>query len=129
MTPVTPEIYRFRFTPEVPMEHARDLVAQAILLAEGIHGPARVRLDCGYFADDARRSLVVDARTKAGQSVAVFFTQLLLNEFELAAFDVERVPKRDGFARQGRLRAMAVSIGGPWRRAMRWLMRSGIVTH
>ena len=97
MTSVTSEIYRFRFTPVVPMDRARDLVARAILMSQEIHGEARVRLDCGYFADDRTRSLVVDARTKAGQSVAVFFTQLLLNEFGLSAFDVERVPKDDGF--------------------------------
>ncbi len=54
MTPVTAEIYRFRFTPDVPMERARDLVAHAILLAQQIHGPARVRLDCGYWADDSK---------------------------------------------------------------------------
>ena len=43
--------------------------------------------------------MVVDARTKAGQTVAVFFAQLLLNEFDMAAFTVERVPRKDGFAR------------------------------
>jgi hypothetical protein len=121
ITPVTPEIYRFRFTPDVSMERARDLVAHAILLAEHIHGPARVRLDCGYFADDRKRCLVVDARTKAGQSVAVFYTQLLLNEFGLTAFDVERVPKDDGFTRRGVLGRVGSWLSDRCRGAVRCL--------
>ena len=129
MTPVTPEIYRFRFTPDVSMERARDLVAHAILLAQHIHGAARVRLDCGYFADDRKRSLVVDARTKAGQTVAVFFTQLLLSEFDLTAFDVERVPKNDGFARGGPRGRFAAWISARWRGAVRRLSRAGSATY
>lgn len=125
MTSVTPEIYRFRFTPEVPMDRARDLVARAILMSQEIHGEARVRLDCGYFADDRTRSLVVDARTKAGQSVAVFFTQLLLNEFGLSAFDVERVPKDDGFPRRGRLGRASAWLGWCWQRTVQALAGAG----
>ena len=122
---MTQEIYRFQFSPEVPMERARDLVAHAILLAQQIHGAARVRLDCGYCADDRRRALVVDARTKAGQSVAVFFTQLLLNEFGLSAFDVERVPKDDGFSRRGSLGRIVASLGSRCRSAVRRFIRAG----
>ena len=125
MTPVTAEIYRFLFTPGVSMERARDLVAHAILLAEHIHGPARVRLDCGYFADDRKRCLVVDARTKAGQSVAVFYTQLLLNEYGLTAFDVERVPKDDGFTRHGPLGRVFAWLSERWRRTLQHLTRAG----
>ena len=125
ITPVTAEIYRFRFTSDVSMERARDLVAEAILLAEHIHGPARVRLDCGYYADDRKRCLVVDARTKAGQSVAVFFTQLLLNHFDLTAFDVERVPKDDGFTGRGMLGRVGAWFSERWRRTVRRLTRTG----
>lgn len=125
MTVITPEIYRFRFTPAVSMERARDLVAEAILLAEQIHGPARVRLDCGYCADDRMRSLVLDARTKAGQSVAVLFTQLLLNEFGMSAFDVERVPKDDGFPRRGHLGRLIASLGNRCRSVFRRFIRAG----
>ncbi|GEM_PF-3404103 len=107
MTPETPEIYRFRFGPEVCMERAQDLVAYAILLAQQVHGEARVRLDCGYAADAGLRSLVVDARTKAGQTVALFFTEMLLKEFGMSAFSVERVPRNDGFRRGGLTRAAA----------------------
>jgi hypothetical protein len=122
---MTPEIYRFHFTPNVPMERARDLVAHAILLAQQIHGAARVRLDCGYCADDRKRALVIDARTKAGQSVAVFFTQLLLNEFGLTAFDVERVPKEDGFSRRGPLGRVVASLRDRCRGAVRRLLYEG----
>jgi hypothetical protein len=129
MTVITPEIYRFRFASEVSMERARDLVAQAILLAEQIHGRARVRLDCGYWADDRLRALVVDARTKAGQSVAVFFTQLLLNEFGLTAFDVERVAKNDGFSRRGPLDRALDWLSGRCRGAARSFTRAGSATN
>ena len=108
---MTPEIYRFHFRPEVPMDRARDLVAYAILLAVDTHGAARVRLDCGYNANDKRRAMVVDARTKAGQTVAMFFTQMLLNEFGLTAFTVERVPKDDGFRRLGGAGRMVAWLG------------------
>lgn len=129
ITPVTAEIYRFHFASDVSMERARDLVAEAILLAEKIHGPARVRLDCGYFADDRKRCLVVDARTKAGQSVAVVYTQLLLNEFGLTAFDVERVPKDDGFTRRGALGRVGAWLGERWRRTLQHLTRAGSATY
>jgi hypothetical protein len=118
MTEVTSEIYRFCFAPEVSMERARDLVAYAILLTQQVHGEARVRLDCGYNADDRLRTLVVDARTQAGQTVAVFYTQLLLNEFGLTAFDVERVPKNDGFPHRGLLGRTSVWLSQCWRRLL-----------
>ena len=111
------------------MDRARDLVAHAILLAQQVHGAARVRLDCGYYADDRMRALVVDARTKAGQSVAVFFTQLLLNEFDLSAFDVERVPKDDGFPRRGLLGRAPAWVSDRCRSVVRRLTRAGNATY
>ena len=126
---MTPEIYRFRFNPTVSMDRARDLVAHAILAAERIHGAARVRLDCGYCADDEKRSLVVDARTKAGQTVATIFTDLLLGEFDMTAFDVERVAKNDGFPRRRLLGRAVAWLGDRWRGAIRRLMHAGTVTY
>jgi len=122
---MTPEIYRFRFSPTVSMDRAHDLVAHAILAAERVHGAGRVRLDVAYFADDRKRSLVIDARTKAGQTVATIFTDLLLGEFDMAAFDVERVPKDDGFPRRGRLGRVVASLEDRCRRAIRRLLRTG----
>ncbi|MFB3882436.1 MAG: hypothetical protein ACE149_14310 [Armatimonadota bacterium] len=129
MNPVTPEIYRFRFDAHVPMECARDLAAYAILFAQGVHGSARVRLDCRYFADDRRRSVVVDARTKAGQTMAVFFTQLLLDEFGMSGFSVERVPKNDGFLGRGALGHAAVWFVACCRRAGRRVARAATAAH
>jgi len=122
---MTPEIYRFRFDHTVSMDRARDLVAHAILAAERIHGAARVRLDCGYCADDEKGSLVVDARTKAGQTVATIFTDLLLGEFDMTAFDVERVAKDDGFPRRGRLGRASAWLSDRCRGALWRLMRTG----
>ena len=129
MTVITPEIYRFHFAREVPMDRARDLVAHAILLAEQIHGPARVRLDCGYYADDRMRALVVDARTKAGQTVAAIFTDLLLEEFDMTAFDVERVAKNDGFPRRGLLGRAPAWVSDRCRSVVRRLTRAGSATY
>ena len=126
---MTPEIYRFRFDPTVSMDRARDLVAHAILAAERVHGAGRVRLDVAYFADDQRRSLVIDARTKAGQTVATIFTDLLLGEFDMAAFDVERVAKDDGFTRRGLLGRTAAWLSGRYRGAIRRLTRAGSATY
>jgi hypothetical protein len=83
-----------------------------------------VRLDVAYFADDQKRSLVIDARTKAGQTVATIFTDLLLGEFDMAAFDVERVPKDDGFTRRGPLGRATAWLSDLWRGAIRRLMRA-----
>ena len=126
---MSPEIYRFRFTPVVPMDRARDLVAHAILAAERVHGAGRVRLDVAYFADDQKRSLVIDARTKAGQTVATIFTDLLLGEFDMAAFDVERVPKDDGFPRRGLLGRALVWLGDRWHGAVQRVTRTGSAIH
>jgi len=122
---MTPEIYRFRFDPTVSMDRARDLVAHAILAAERVHGAGRVRLDVAYFADDQKRSLVIDARTKAGQTVATIFTDLLLGEFDMTAFDVERVAKDDGFPRRGPVGRASAWLSDRWRGAVRRLMRTG----
>ena len=107
------------------MDRARDLVAYAILLSQQVHGEARVRLDCGYAADDRLRALVVDARTKAGQTVAVLFTQLLLNEFGLSAFEVERVAKDDGFSRRGVLGRTSTWLSRRWQRTVQSLAGIG----
>jgi len=88
---MTPEIFRFRFEPHLPMREVRDSLELAILAAEGVHGPAQVRLDFGYYADDEKRSLVVDARAEAGRTVAQVFIEFLTQQFGEHTFRVERV--------------------------------------
>jgi len=84
-------IYRFRFDPDVPMAEVHESLKLAIFAAEGLHGAARVRLDFAYCADDAKRSLVLDARAEAGMAVTRVFTGFLTQQFGETAFCVERV--------------------------------------
>src|SRR5688572_2600702 len=90
---MTSGIYRFEFTEDVDLEEAEKTLHLAILAAEGIFGPAWVRLDAGYQRDTGRRTIVVDGRTSVGEVVVSVFTSFLTREFGEMAFRVGRVPQ------------------------------------
>ncbi len=109
---MTQAIYRYRFEATVEMQEVRELLASAICATEDLLGPARVRLDFAFCADDRERSLVLDARTAAGQTVACLLTGLLAREFEETAFTVQRVGAAGEGDLLGELRSESRS-GGP----------------
>ncbi len=84
--------YRFELEKGVDQEEAERTLQLAILGAEGLYGPARVRLDAWYRREPARRALVVDATTEVGAAVVRIFTSYLTREFGEESFSVRRLP-------------------------------------
>jgi hypothetical protein len=92
------ELYRFKFDPTVPLEEAEMALQLALVAAEGLFGEARVRVDGGYFVDEPRRTISVDAATAVGQSVVSIYGGFLLREFGNEAFAVTRGQRRSDAA-------------------------------
>ncbi len=88
---MNPTAYRYRFEGRVPLQDVEETLLLGVLAAEGLHGAARVAMDCRYSLDKDRRACAVDATTDAGRDLARIFTSLLLHEFGPDAFRVEAV--------------------------------------
>jgi hypothetical protein len=88
---VTRTIYRFRFEPKVPMDAVEASILLSVFAAEGLHGPARVRMDGSFLLAEKRRVCVVDATTQVGRTISKVFTGLLLREFGEDLVQVERI--------------------------------------
>jgi len=95
-------IYRFEFDRKVPLEDAEMSLHLAMIVAEGLFGRARVRLDVRYDVDERRRLIVVDGATEIGAVVTRMFTGLLLREFGEDAFRTRRAERaREDHTKQG----------------------------
>jgi len=88
---MTARVFRFSFSPDVPLDEAEMTLQVATFAAEGLFGMARVRLDFAYHVDAPRGVLVVDGTHDVGAIVVHLFVGLLLREFGEEAFRVERV--------------------------------------
>jgi hypothetical protein len=88
---VTRTIYRFRFKPKVPMDAVEASILLSVFAAEGLHGPALVRMDGSFVLAEKRRVCVVDATTRVGRTIAKIFTGLVLREFGEDLVRVERI--------------------------------------
>lgn len=86
-------VVRFELGPETKRERVEELLALAIVVAECLHGKARVRLGTGYLFSDDGRQLVLDATSEVGEYVAELFTGLLIREIGEEAFSVQRAEK------------------------------------
>ena len=85
------ELYRFEFTPDVPIEEIEASLLLSVLATESLHGEAQTRLDAAHFFDPERCSCVIDASTPVGRDFARLFTSFVNREFGADAFQVERV--------------------------------------
>ena len=91
---MTKELYRYRFTAEVPVEEVEASVLLAVLATESLHGEAQTRLDAAHYLDPNTRALVIDAGTQVGRDLNRLFTGFIAREFGPDAVDVERVSKQ-----------------------------------
>ena len=85
------EVYRYSFSPAVPMAEAEESLLLAVLAAESLHGQSRVRMDASYCVDAERRACVIDATSQVGRDICRIFTGFALREFGEDAFKVRRV--------------------------------------
>lgn len=88
------DVYRFKFDPSVPLEEAELTLQLALVAAEGLYGEARLRVDGGYFVNEDRRTISVDASTTVGQSIVNIYSGFLMREYGSDAFKVSRDCRR-----------------------------------
>ena len=85
------EVYRYSFTPPIPLEDVEASLLLAILSAESLHGETQVRLDAAHFFDPDQRACVIDANTPVGRDINRLFVGYLRREFGEDVFTVERL--------------------------------------
>lgn len=83
--------YRYRFAGDVDLLEAKDTLLLAMLAAEGLFGPVRVRMDAAWASDESINVIVIDAGTLVGMTVSLIFTAFITSEFGASAFDVRQV--------------------------------------
>ncbi len=83
-------VYNYRFESGVPLGEAESTLARAIVAAEALHGSANVRLGTRYSINEPHHACVIEARHKAGGTVARIFTGFLIHEFGEDSFKVSR---------------------------------------
>jgi len=91
---MTRELYRYTFTPDVPLEDLEASLLLAVLATESLHGEAQVRLDAAHYLDPAKRACVIDAGTPVGRDINRLFVGFLSREFGEDAFRLEPVDGR-----------------------------------
>jgi len=82
--------YRIWLSPEVDLAEAEDTLRLSMFAAEGLYGAARVLLAVRYEVVSARRTILIDATTREGVSVARIFSALALREFGEGSMAVSR---------------------------------------
>ena len=88
---MTKELYRYTFTPDVPLEDLEASLLLAVLATESLHGEAQVRLDAAHYLDPAKRACVIDAGGDVGRDLNRLFVGFVSREFGQDSFGVERV--------------------------------------
>ena len=84
------EIYCYRFCQTCPAREIEETIQLAVLAAECLHGPSRVRLEASYCMDEAKNACVINATTDVGRDIARFFTGFAIREFGEESFTVRR---------------------------------------
>jgi hypothetical protein len=95
------QVYRYAFTPVVPVEEIETLLVSALTTAEILHGADQVRLDGAHALDAERRACVIDASTPVGRHLNKLFVGFLRRKYGEDAFHVERIDAALSPAAQG----------------------------
>jgi len=82
------EICKFSFTQHISKEAIEERITLAIVTAECVYGPAKVRLHAGYSAADGKA--VIDVSGEVGEHIAQVFTGLMIKHLGEDAFTVTR---------------------------------------
>lgn len=89
------DVFRFEFSPDVPLAEAELTLQLAMIAAEGLVGKARVCLDASYHVDQPRRVVIVDGTNIVGAIIVRIYVGLLNREFGEEAFQVQRTTVPD----------------------------------
>jgi hypothetical protein len=85
------QVFRYKFTPDVPIEDVEASMVLALLGAEALHGETEVQLSASHYIDVERRSCVIDAARQAGHDLNRLFLGFMCREFGRDCFQVERI--------------------------------------
>lgn len=94
---MTKELYRYRFSAEVPIDEVEASFLLAVLATESLHGEAQTRLDASHYLDPIARACVIDAGTQVGRDLNRLFIGFIVREFGRDVFTVERISKQPEF--------------------------------
>ncbi len=84
-------VYRYQFSPSVPLEEVEASLVLALLAVESLHGEAQVHLDATHSFDSTLRRCVIETGTEVGQDLNRLFTGFLRREFGEDSFQVDRI--------------------------------------
>ncbi|MCA9311402.1 MAG: hypothetical protein KDA21_09375 [Phycisphaerales bacterium] len=85
-------VLRFSFDDGVDFTEAELTLHLALLAAEGVFGPAEIRVNFAYRAVPEEACIEIEGGTFVNELIARMFVSLLLNEFGREAFKVRRMP-------------------------------------
>jgi len=88
---MTTKLYRYAFSPGVPIEEVEASLLLAILATSSLHGETQTRLDAAHYLDATGRACVIDAGTPVGRDLNRLFAGFLSREFGAEAFCVEHI--------------------------------------
>lgn len=83
------EIYRFKLSPDIPMEDAWTTLFLAMLATECLYGRNRLLMDGAFYLDEKKRACVIDARDEVGQTMSRIFSGFLCFEYGEDALNIE----------------------------------------
>ena len=89
-------LHRFTLPKGIARTTIEKIVAEAVFVAECLHGPAKVRLGMSYYIAPGRPQCVIDSSTEIGEQVAQMVTGLMARQLGEDAFRVERIEKSRG---------------------------------
>lgn len=87
---MTKQLYRYRFTAEVPIGDVGASFLLAFLATESLHGETQVRLDAAHSLNHRRRSCMINVQSRVGRDISRIFTGFLRHEFGEDAFSIKR---------------------------------------
>ncbi len=89
------ELYRFRFSDEIPDGKIAQRLFLAAINVENLFGEAQMRLDAKFHIDRKARVVEIDRSSEVGRCVAKLFTRYMSKEFGDGCYSVERVTEPD----------------------------------
>lgn len=82
---------RYTFDRRVPVDELEATLTLAVLAAEALHGPARVRLGAPHALDADARTVVLATRGAPARDLNLVFAGFAEREFGASAFTVTPV--------------------------------------
>jgi hypothetical protein len=86
-------VLRYAFVPSVRMQDVEETLLLAMLAVESLHGEDRVRLETQFSVDQANSTVIIDATSDLGRTLALLFGGYARREFGAGAFLMQHVKR------------------------------------